>query len=230
MNLIIKNIYLFMIVFICTFSNYAVSQLIQFNIHDFTASNDTVENTYNTQWGDLILTVQRVVNNSYLWEYTNHQGDLALTKAATLKLSFDTTGLVDADVENVKMTFGHVDHNYNYFVFTNQNPDFVDNQGLIYYDNAAAHSYSSAYADASRLGGYQCGGACVAPSVTWNKLLDNNELNVFSHGTVAFGNITFDVNELVSTKLINPVPVPATISLFGFTLIALAVRRRKLTF
>ena len=225
MNITIKYKSLLFALLTFTFSNNAFSQLITFDFNEFTTANDTINKTYDTEWGDLLLSVQLSSNSSFYYEYSNSRGDFSLVKAAGLDLSFDLSGLTDAAVENVEITFGHVDHNYNYFMFT-QTPDSVDNQGLIYYDNAAAHPYSLDlyldYADSTRIGGYQCGDPCDAPSVLWEKLLDNNEINIQSHGTVAFGNITFDVNESPSQ-----VPVPATIWLLGSAFLVLVRYRRK---
>ncbi len=231
MNSFIKKTRLVLATLIFTFSTHAFSQLIEFDIHEFTTASATIEEKYETQWGDLFVSIERNSNSSYLYNYSGGDNNYGLIKAGWLNLTFDTSSLTNADVQNVSMTFGHVDHNYNYFVFENQTPDVINNNGLIYYQDAAAHSFSGATSwinsDATRLGGFQNGGI---PSVTWNTLSDIDELNenksylnVFGHGTVAFGNFSFEIVQSPSA-----VPVPATLWLFGLAFLWLVTYSKKM--
>ncbi|MCP4325125.1 MAG: hypothetical protein GY787_25430, partial [Alteromonadales bacterium] len=173
MNSFIKKTRLVLATLIFAFSTNAFSQLIDFNIHEFTTAVAATEKKYATQWGDLLVTIERKAGNNWLQQYSGGGNNYGLIKAGWLNLTFDTSGLTNADVQNVTMTFGHVNHVFNYFVFENQTPDIVNNNGLIYYKDAASHPYSGPSSwinpDAARLGGHQSGGI---PSVTWNTLTD----------------------------------------------------------
>ncbi|MCP4322041.1 MAG: PEP-CTERM sorting domain-containing protein, partial [Alteromonadales bacterium] len=181
---------------------------------------------------------ERKAGNNWLQQYSGGGNNYGLIKAGWLNLTFDTSGLTNADVQNVTMTFGHVNHVFNYFVFENQTPDIVNNNGLIYYKDAASHPYSGPSSwinpDAARLGGHQSGGI---PSVTWNTLTDIDELNenkshlnVYGHGTIAYGNFSFEVVQSSSVvQTASVVPVPATLWLFGTVFLGLATYRKKYT-